>query len=130
MIYQTYMRETIAIVQQQRERMPSPFNDLACRPSDQEYRDWTTKRQMMLPNYSLDQITLLRHSRKSTFYSSTETESCPVWTWLTLTTPDISCNHLEKFFFATIARLSPRMRTRKCTLGTWQSVHCTGTSTQ
>ena len=67
----------IVIVQQQRERMPSPFNDLACRPSDQEYRDWTTKSHMMLPNYLFGQITLLRQSRKSIFDSSTETESCP-----------------------------------------------------
>ena len=71
------MRETIVIVQQQRERMPSQFNDLACRPSDQEYRDWTTQSHMMLTKYLLDQITLLRHSRRSFFDSSTETESCP-----------------------------------------------------
>ena len=74
-IYQTYLRETIAIVQQDREIMPSPFNNLACRPSDQEYRGWTTKSHKMLPNYLIDQINLLRQSRKSTFYSSIETES-------------------------------------------------------
>ena len=61
------MRETIVIVQQEREIMPSPFNDLACRPSDQEYRDWTTKSHMMLPNYLLDQIITLRQSRKKKF---------------------------------------------------------------
>ena len=71
------MRETVVIVQQERERMPSPFNDLARRPSDQEYRDWTTQSHMMLPNYLLDQITLLRQSRKSIFDSSTETKSYP-----------------------------------------------------
>ena len=76
-IYQTYMRETVVIVQQERERMPSPFNDLAHRPSDQEYRNWTTQSHMMLPNYLLDQITLLRQSRKSIFDSSTETKSYP-----------------------------------------------------
>ena len=69
------MRETIVTVQQEREIMPSPFNNLACRPSDQEYRDWTTKSHMMLPNYLLDQITPLRQSRKNIFYSTTETES-------------------------------------------------------
>ena len=71
------MRKTVVIVQQERERMPSLFKDLARRPSDQEYRDWTTQSHMMLPNYLLDQITLLRQSRKSFLYSSTETKSYP-----------------------------------------------------
>ena len=71
------MRETVVIVEQERERMPSPFNDLARRPSDQEYRDWTTQSHMMLPNYLLDQITLLCQSGKSIFDSSTETKSYP-----------------------------------------------------
>ena len=58
-------------------KIPSPINDLACRPSDQEYRDWSTKSHTMISNYLLDQITLLRQSRKLTFYSPTETESGP-----------------------------------------------------
>ena len=68
--YQTYMRETIAIAHQERERIPSRFNYLACRLSDQEHRNWTTKSHMIL-NYLFGQITFLRQSTKSTFYSST-----------------------------------------------------------
>ena len=74
------MREMVVIVQQEqngRECHLYPFNDLARRPSDQEYRDWTTQSHMILPNYLLDQITLLRWSRKSFFDSSTETKSYP-----------------------------------------------------
>ena len=115
-IYQTYMRETIVIVMQKQERMSSPFNDLACRPSDQEYRDWTTKNHMMLPNSLLDQITFLRQSRKSTFYSSAETKSCPALGKTDINDPGyLEQSPQENSFFATIARPFPCMKTRNGT---------------
>ena len=129
-LYQTYMRETVVIVQQGWERMPSPFNDLAHRPSDQEYCDWTTQSHMMLPNYLLNQITLLRQSRKSFLTAPQRPNPILLWTRLTSTTPNISNSHLEKSFFATIARRFTCTKTRKVVLGTWQSVHLTGTSSQ
>ena len=107
------------VLQQELERMPSPFNDLACRPSDQEYRDWTIKNHMMLPNYSLDQITLLRQSRKFFFTAAQRQNPVLLWTRLTSTTPDNSSNLLKKIFFATIARRFTCMTSRKDTLGTW-----------
>ena len=64
-IYQTYMRETVAIIQQTRERNPSPFNDLAPRTNDHEYQTWTTKNHIMAPNYILDQIGFLSPGPKA-----------------------------------------------------------------
>ena len=116
-------------VQQEREKKPSSFNDLACRPSDQEYRDWTTKSHTML---------LLKATRSPfcvravnvPFTAPQRPNPALLWTRLTSTTPDVSSNHLEKYFFAPIARRFPCMKTRKGILGTWQREHPTGTSSQ
>ena len=63
-IYQTYASELIAVIHQQKERVSpstsSPFNDLA--PGKNE--EWTTKSHIMLLNYLLDHINLLRQNRK------------------------------------------------------------------
>ena len=57
-IYQTNTRESVAIVQQQRERLASsPFNDLA---ANQQWQKWSSKSYIMLPNNVLDHIDLLR----------------------------------------------------------------------
>ena len=129
-IYQTYMRETIVIVQQQRERIPSPINHLACRPSDQEYRDRTTQRHLMLPNYLLDQITLLRQSRKSFFDSSTETEFCPALDKTDINNPGYLEQSPRKIIFRNDCETIFCTKSRKGTVGTWQSVHPIGTSSQ
>ena len=66
-IYQTYSRESVAIVQQQRERLASsPFNDLA---ANQQGQEWSRKSHIMLPNYVLDHIDLLRQERKRMYES-------------------------------------------------------------
>ena len=57
-IYRTYPRESVVIVQQQREKIPSsPFSVLA---ANQQWHEWSTKSHIMLPNYVLDHIDLLR----------------------------------------------------------------------
>ena len=74
-IYQTYTRESVAIVQQQRERLASsPFNDLA---ANQQWQEWSTKSHTMLPNYVLDHIDLLRQERKRMYESPTIHQSYP-----------------------------------------------------
>ena len=74
-IYQTYTRESDAIVQQQRERLASsPFNDLAAK---QQWQEWSTKSDLMLPNYVLDYIDLLRQERKRMYESPTLHQSYP-----------------------------------------------------
>ena len=66
-IYQTYTRESVAIVQQQRERLASPpFNVLE---ANQQWQEWSTKSHIMLPNYVLDHIGLLRQERKRMYES-------------------------------------------------------------
>ena len=64
-IYQTYTRESIAVIHQQKERVSpstaSPFNDLAPRKNDgKQNEEWTTKSHIKLPNYLLDHIDLFR----------------------------------------------------------------------
>ena len=118
-IYQTYMRETVVIVQQQRERMPSPFNDLACRPSDEEYHDWTTKSHMMLPIYLLDQINLLLQSRKTIFDSSTETEFCPASYKTDINDPGYLEQSPRKILFSYDCETIALYENRRGTLGTW-----------
>ena len=74
-IVQTYTRESVAIVQQQRERLASsPFNDLA---ANQQWQEWSTKSHIMLPNYVLDHIDLLRQERKRMYKSPTIHRSYP-----------------------------------------------------
>ena len=74
-IYQTYTRESVAIVQQQRERLASsPFNDLT---ANQQWQEWSTKSHIMLPNYVLDHIDLLRQERKRMYKSPTIHQSYP-----------------------------------------------------
>ena len=68
-INQTYTRESIAVIHQQKERVSpstaSPFNDLAPRKNDEnQNEEWTTKSHIMLPNYLLDHNDLLRQNRK------------------------------------------------------------------
>ena len=72
-IYQTYTRESVAIVQQERERLASsPFNDLA---ANQQRQEWSTKSHIMLPNYVRDHI--LRQERKRMHESPTIHQSYP-----------------------------------------------------
>ena len=74
-IYQTYTRESVAIVQQQRERLASsPFNDLA---ANQQWQEWSTKSHIMLPNYMLDHIELLRQELKRMYESPSIHQSYP-----------------------------------------------------
>ena len=74
-IVQSYTRESVAIVQQQRERLASsPFNDLA---ANQQWQEWSTKSHIMLPNYVLDHIDLLRQERKRMYESPTIHQSYP-----------------------------------------------------
>ena len=81
-IYQTYTRESIAVIHQQKERVPpstaSPFNDLAPRKNDgNQNEEWTTKSHIVLPNYLLDHIDLLRQNQKRMYESCTIHESYP-----------------------------------------------------
>ena len=81
-IYQTYTRESIAVIHQQKERVSlstaSPFNDLAHRKNDgNQNEEWTTKSHIMLPNYFLDHIDLIRQNRKRMYESCTIHESYP-----------------------------------------------------
>ena len=74
-IYQTYTRESVAIVQQQRKRLASsPFNDLA---ANQQWQEWSTKSHIMLPNYVLDHIDLLHQDRKRMYESPKIHQSYP-----------------------------------------------------
>ena len=74
-IYQTYTRESVAIVQQQRERLASsPFDVLA---ANQQSQEWSTKSQLMLPNYVLNHIDLLRQELKRIYENPTIHQSYP-----------------------------------------------------
>ena len=74
-IYQTYTREPVAIGQQQRERLaPTPFNDLA---ASQQWQEWPMKIHIMLPNYVLDHIDLLRQEPKGMYENPTIHQSYP-----------------------------------------------------
>ena len=74
-IYQTYTRESVAIVQQQRKRLASsPFNDLV---ANQQWQKWSTKSHIMLPNYVLDHIDLLHQDRKRMYESPKIHQSYP-----------------------------------------------------
>ena len=77
-LYQTYTRDSIVVVQQERKmrhRKTSPFNDLD--PGSREFDEWVTKYHMMLPNYLLDQIGILIQNRKQVYESCCVTESYP-----------------------------------------------------
>ena len=81
-IYQTYTRESIAVIHQQKEGVSpstaSPFNDLAPQKNDEnQNEEWTTKSHIMIPNYLLDHIDLLRQNRKRMYESCTIHESYP-----------------------------------------------------
>ena len=81
-IYQTYTRESIAVIHQQKERVSpstaSPFNELSPRKNDgNQNEEWTTKSHIMLSNYLLDHIDLLRQNRKRMYESCTIHESYP-----------------------------------------------------
>ena len=117
------MRETVVIVQQERERMISPFNDLARRPSDQEYRDWSTQSHMMLPNYFLDQITLLLF-----FDSSTETKSYPALDKTDINNPGYLEQSPRKILFRYDCETIPLYENQEGYFRVWQSVHPAGTS--
>ena len=74
-IYKTYTRESVAIVQQQRERLESsPFNVLA---ANQQWQEWSRKSHIMLPNYVLDHIDLPRQEHKRMYESPTIHQSYP-----------------------------------------------------
>ena len=80
--YQTYTRESIALIHQQKERVSpsaaSPFNDLAHRKNDgNQNAEWTTKNHILLTNYLLDHIDLLRQNGKIIYVSCTIHESYP-----------------------------------------------------
>ena len=77
-LYQTYTRDSIVVVQQERKishRKASPFNDLG--PGGREFDEWVTENHMMLPNFLLDQIGILIQSRKQVYESCCVTESYP-----------------------------------------------------
>ena len=77
-LYQTYTRDSIVVVQQERKmrhRNASPLNDLD--PGSREFDEWVTKNHMMLPHYLLDQIGILIQSRKQVYESCCVTESYP-----------------------------------------------------
>ena len=81
-IHQTHTRESVAVIHQQKERVSpstaSPFNDLAPRKNDDNRNaEWTTKKHILLPNYLLDHIDLLRQNRKRKYESCTIHESYP-----------------------------------------------------
>ena len=81
-IYQTYMRKSIAVIHQQKERVfpprASPFKDFAPRKNDgNQSEDWTRKSHILLPNYLLDHINLIRQNRKRIYESCTINESYP-----------------------------------------------------
>ena len=74
-IYQTYARESVAIVQQQRERLESSsFYVLA---ANQQLQEWSTKSHIMLLNYVLDHIDLLHQECKRMYESPTIHQSYP-----------------------------------------------------
>ena len=82
-IYQTCTRELITVIHQQKERVSpsttSPFNDLASRKNDgNQNAKWTTKSHILLPNYPLDHIDLIRQNRKRIYESYTIHESYPL----------------------------------------------------
>ena len=80
-LYQTYTRDSIVVVQQERKtrhRKTSPFNDVD--PGSREFDEWVTKNHMMLPNYLLDQIGTLIQNRKQVYESCCVTESYPALT--------------------------------------------------
>ena len=109
-IYQTYTRESVAIVQQQRERLASsPFNVLA---ANQQLQEWSTKSHIMLPNYVLDRTDLLRQEHKRMYESPTVRQSYPA-----LEKTEIydatSKNHQEKYFFGMIVTPCPFTRTKR-----------------
>ena len=59
-LYQSYTRDSIVVVQQERKmlhRKASPLNDLD--PGSREFDEWVIKNHMMLPNDLLDQIGIL-----------------------------------------------------------------------
>ena len=59
-LYQTFTRYSIVVVQQERKmrhRKASPLSDLDL--GSREFDEWVTKNHMMLPNYLLDQIGIL-----------------------------------------------------------------------
>ena len=68
-IYQTYTKESIAVIHQQKERVSlftaSPFNYLVPQNNDgNQNAEWTTKSHILLPSYLIDHIDLLRQNRK------------------------------------------------------------------
>ena len=87
-IYQTYTRESIAVIHQQREREREGKRErerererernLAPRKSDgNQNAEWTTISHILLPNYFLDLIDLLRQNRERMYESCTIKESYP-----------------------------------------------------
>ena len=77
-LYQTYTRDSIVVVQQERKkrhRKASPLNDLD--PGSREFDEWVTKNHMMSHNFLLDQIGILRQGRKQVYESCCVTESYP-----------------------------------------------------
>ena len=78
LLYQTYTRDSIVVVQQERKmrhRKASPLNDLD--PGCREFDERVTENHMMLPNYLLDKIGILIQSRKQVYESCCVTESYP-----------------------------------------------------
>ena len=81
-IYQTYTRDSVAGIHQQKERVspsrPSSFNDLAPRRNGRyQNQEWSTNSHILLPNYLLDQIDLLRQNRKRMYAICTINENYP-----------------------------------------------------
>ena len=113
-LYQTYTRDSIVVVQQERKmrhRKASPFNDLD--PGSREFDEWVTKNHMMLPNYLLDQIGILIHSRKQVYESCCVTESYPALKRTDIQDPTCLIVHREKYCLTTIANRSPYTKIRK-----------------
>ena len=65
----------LPLCSRERERLAcSPFNVLA---ANQQWQEWSTNSQIMLPNYVLDHIDLLRQERKRMYESPTTHQSYP-----------------------------------------------------
>ena len=64
-LYQTYTRDSIVVVQQERKmrhRKASPLNDLD--PGSREFDEWVNKNHMTVPIYLQDRTCILIQSRK------------------------------------------------------------------
>ena len=103
-IYQTFTRESIAVIHQQKERFSpstaSPFNDLAHRKNNgNQNAERTTKSHLLLPSYLLDHIDLFRQNRKRMNESCTIHESYPAKFYLPTTASQCRCMKIRRDAF-------------------------------